>query len=699
MPQIVPVIIASAFTTTVTAISGFVGGALFGSLAFTGAALFISTAIGVMIYLGAAFLLMSAITGSSRPNGASLEASKSTVRVNEAPRWVCAGNVRQGGNVLFAEFDSSGDLWVLVVHCDSRYTGTPQYYLDDVPISIDSEGHVTNNDFNLTTGKEYYTGVGTKVPYFQIWTTTYTGSDPTPPAITAFKAAFPTMWTDDHLLVGTTYSVLHCAGIDMQNRYKVYRWRGPLGLGEPALSIVADWSEPYDPRTGMYGFTTNPALIWAWFRTHPFGYNKSFDSIDWVKIAEQADICDETVVGLYGSQKRYECSIAIAENKERSIAEQEILITADAQVMFSDDGKAWCRVGYYEAPTLRLSRNRDIIAMDSVEAQNGESITQGVQVRYTDPSANFSPQTSAPWYNPNHYIPGEAATFLTVDALGVQNHNQAMRIAKAVGMRSQPIHKIVPTIGLRGLKARQERLVELVYDNTFAGDYEIVTPVEVDQAGVFCGCGMVPVDTDRWTLLTGEEKAKPVNDATDSTITLTDPTITDTQYVDGKIYINFTPTNDAHEYEFQYILTADISSGNWIPMTVEWGRNIAVSGTVSQNVSYTVRYRTKMYYTVSAWSSGFTVTTGLISLTGTPVTTATVGTAYTGFTVSASGGTTPYIFVDYYGTLPAGISINSITGVVSGTPTSSGTYSGIILRATDALGYYNDFPSFTITVT
>jgi hypothetical protein len=62
----------------------------------------------------------------------------------------------------------------------------------------------------------------------------------------------------------------------------------------------------------------------------------------------------------------------------------------------------------------------------------------------------------------------------------------------------------------------------------------------------------------------------------------------------------------------------------------------------------------------------------------------TVGIAYSQ-TVSASGGTAPYTFAVSAGTLPAGLALNTSTGVISGTPTGTGT-STFTIKATDAAG-------------
>ncbi len=60
------------------------------------------------------------------------------------------------------------------------------------------------------------------------------------------------------------------------------------------------------------------------------------------------------------------------------------------------------------------------------------------------------------------------------------------------------------------------------------------------------------------------------------------------------------------------------------------------------------------------------------------------GSAYTR-TVSATGGHPPYTWSIISGALPDGLTVNSATGTIGGTPTTSGT-SGFTVQATDAIG-------------
>jgi len=59
--------------------------------------------------------------------------------------------------------------------------------------------------------------------------------------------------------------------------------------------------------------------------------------------------------------------------------------------------------------------------------------------------------------------------------------------------------------------------------------------------------------------------------------------------------------------------------------------------------------------------------------------------------VSASGGTSPYIYTVTAGTLPAGLTLNASTGLISGTPTVSGPYN-FTITATDFVGAQGSTP-------
>jgi hypothetical protein len=72
----------------------------------------------------------------------------------------------------------------------------------------------------------------------------------------------------------------------------------------------------------------------------------------------------------------------------------------------------------------------------------------------------------------------------------------------------------------------------------------------------------------------------------------------------------------------------------------------------------------------SAWNdSGKGEIRMALAITTASLPNAVVGTAYS-TTLAASGGTTPYAWSILSGALPAGLSLNASTGVISGTPTA-----------------------------
>ena len=78
---------------------------------------------------------------------------------------------------------------------------------------------------------------------------------------------------------------------------------------------------------------------------------------------------------------------------------------------------------------------------------------------------------------------------------------------------------------------------------------------------------------------------------------------------------------------------------------------------------------------------------------------ATVGSAFSlALADYWTGGTTPLAFSLTAGALPAGLSLAPSTGVVSGTPTTAGTFAGSVFRATDMLALRADSNAFGIEV-
>jgi hypothetical protein len=414
-----------------------------------------------------------------------------------------------------------------VAHGDAELRGAPTYFLDGIEVELSdgtdgfTAGDVITDAFCLKTDGAQYEGSGTRVPTFRLYTVTPSFGSAYGTLPTLFKSRFPI--PTDFRLAGVCFTVVRCRFPKKEHYNTAYRWAGGYKLGEPSVMMVGNFNRMYDPRGGMQNpahdindpstWTAgngNPAIVWAWFRTTAYGRARPMSEINWAKVAEAAIICDQTVLDLSANQiPRYRCGFAFPDNKPRHECEAEILLTMDGFVAYDDDGKAYPKVGIYEAPTLSFTASRDILSAQTQIIDDGESALDGVIVNYMSPEHGYTKQASAPWVNTAYYDGTSEPNFQTIDILGCQNHNQAVRLAKAIGLRSASLKKAAIQTGLKGILAAGVRTIYLDYDANFVGDYEIVTPVEEDPNGISCSFAVVPMQAGRYDLADGEEGAPP----------------------------------------------------------------------------------------------------------------------------------------------------------------------------------------------
>lgn len=88
-------------------------------------------------------------------------------------------------------------------------------------------------------------------------------------------------------------------------------------------------------------------------------------------------------------------------------------------------------------------------------------------------------------------------------------------------------------------------------------------------------------------------------------------------------------------------------------------------------------------YNISVAYSNVVITAPLTPLWPDPLPNGTVGIAYS-YTLTASGGVPPYTYTIASGSLPTGLSLNSSTGVVSGTPTQNISLDSVSFTVTDS---------------
>lgn len=142
-----------------------------------------------------------------------------------------------------------------------------------------------------------------------------------------------------------------------------------------------------------------------------------------------------------------------------------------------------------------------------------------------------------------------------------------------------------------------------------------------------------------------------------------------------------------------------VSSGALPPVLILNPGTGAITGTPTTPGTFTF----SITATDANGCSGSRLYTMTIASAGCPAITLSPGTLPPGQVqvpysqpVTASGGTAPYAYTISSGSLPAGLTLNPATGVISGTPLASGLFN-FTIRATDTNGCIGARP-YTLTI-
>ena len=159
------------------------------------------------------------------------------------------------------------------------------------------------------------------------------------------------------------------------------------------------------------------------------------------------------------------------------------------------------------------------------------------------------------------------------------------------------------------------------------------------------------------------------------TITVNNPATTSSP-AGAPLSINFTQTGA--------IGTATFTTASTLPTGLTLDPNGTLHGTPSGNGAFSIAVTVTDSNTCTGTNSAYTltITCPTITVTNPGVTTGTAGVAFSQ-TFTQSGGQGTVTFAIISGSLPAGMTFHSATGVLDGTPTQTGPFS-IVVQATDS---------------
>lgn len=277
-------------------------------------------------------------------------------------------------------------------------------------------------------------------------------------------------WTADHRLRGLAYSVIRAPSVKAEKFSEIYPEGRP-----PVPTIIGEFGDPFDPRTGQRAFTRNGALIYAWFLTHPLGGRVPEARIDWDSFEAAADAADRLGYELAGSWNADEAP---------KVAQANMLAALDASMWVDQRGRVRLDLGEWRDPTVRLTSDH-VLQVQSLSAgsDEGDAVTEQI-VKYIDRARDYSEvedvaaTVDGPVYEPK-----------VADLTYCPTKEQALRLGRRIFRRETARWRLEATVNLAGLRLINQRFVT-VHLPAFGLTEE---PMELDGWGFDPATGQIVI--------------------------------------------------------------------------------------------------------------------------------------------------------------------------------------------------------------
>lgn len=301
------------------------------------------TVAGVAATIGGS-LLVSQLSRPDTPEAARPENVQITTKNAVAVRMRHYGIVKVGGNVVFHRA-ASGISYRLVVHGHGEITDVLQHYLNNEPVSLDSAGFVTDEQYQYKRPRVQILGRSGLVPSAHY------------PEISAIWDE----WTAQHRLDGLWTSLVVAESVGPE------QYRAMYPRGEPDISVLAETTKCLDPRTGERAFTENMALCIGDLIASPDGFNRP-DALDMDDLMAQADICDRVVsLATGGTEPMWRASGSYLLNEKPQAVLSRMLAACAGRIQLKPSGKVRLSVGAWSPPEMTLTY-ADIIEVQEVNS-------------------------------------------------------------------------------------------------------------------------------------------------------------------------------------------------------------------------------------------------------------------------------------------------------------------------------------------
>lgn len=431
------------------------------------AALFTTALIGAVVatavtYAGSALLGLN--TPKSQALAESSQEREQLIQSSSEEQRVIYGRARVGGPIVYAT--STGErkefLHLIIPLAGHRCSHINAIWINDVPVyqtELDANGDITNPDSQFYTWARIRTHTGQQIV-----------------ADSELLAESPDGWTAEHIGLGITYLYV---------RLRYDQGVFPGGLQSISAEVFGA-DDVYDPRTGLAGYSNNPALCVLHYMRSDFGLRLRDDEIDWASFSAAANICDEGVpLNSDGSvsQPRYTLDgtfkLEEGANRQRILTE---MLSSCAGTLVNPQGVYRLYVGAYEAPTDTLGISEMAGNAELVTRMSLRETFNTVTGIYVDPEqgwqdVNFPPYSEASFVaEDGESIEKDIRLPFTIDAtraqrlakLALRRARESLTIRVPVrfaGMRYGVWQTVAITMEDFGWDAKPFRISEIEFDS------------------------------------------------------------------------------------------------------------------------------------------------------------------------------------------------------------------------------------------
>lgn len=312
------------------------------------------------------------------------EAQGRDIMVKEAVsnRKLIYGEVKAAGTVVFMDVTDDNKYLHIVMAVasheveqlgDTFLTNFKTIYLNDEGVSLQTLGNdAAGVPIYNTFGGTYYDDKDGKgsVARFKFYDGTQTEAD-------ADLVAESDKWTNEHVLNGIAY---------VYARFEYHADSFPTGI--PNISMIVKGKKLYDPATDTTAYSTNPALALRDYLASDFGFGSAYDEFDDDSFETAANVCDETVTILSGSESRYTLNGVVDTGKKKSDTIRDML-TAMAGDLIRINGKWYVNAGEHRAPVLTLNEDDCRGVIEIITKTSRRDRYNAVRGTFVSPDNNY----------------------------------------------------------------------------------------------------------------------------------------------------------------------------------------------------------------------------------------------------------------------------------------------------------------------